>query len=84
MKFIFIVISIGGTVLISSSEISKNFSDDVPMIGAAWALVSAMSYAIYLTLLRRMTDDTLNLPMFFGFVGMFIMLMFWPGLGKGV
>ena len=40
------------------------------------------SYAIYLTLLRRMTDDTLNLPMFFGFVGMFIMLMFWPGLGK--
>ena len=43
---------------------------------------STHSYAIYLTLLRRMTDDTLNLPMFFGFVGMFIMLMFWPGLGK--
>ena len=41
-----------------------------------------MSYAIYLTLLRRMTDDSLNLPMFFGFVGMFIMLMFWPGLGE--
>ena len=31
-----------------------------------------------------MTDDTLNLPMFFGFVGMFIMLMFWPGLGKTI
>ena len=69
-------------MLISSSEISNNFADDVPMVGAAWALVSAMSYAIYLTLLRRMTDDSLNLPMFFGFVGMFIMLMFWPGLGK--
>ena len=33
-------------------------------------------------LLRRMSGDNLNIPMFFGFVGMFIMLMFWPGLGK--
>ena len=31
-----------------------------------------------------MTDDTLNLPMFFGFVGMFIMLMFGPGLGRTI
>ena len=40
IKFIFIVISIGGTVLISSSVIQDNpFGDDVPMVGAAWALV---------------------------------------------
>ena len=35
-------------------------------------------------LLRRMSGDNLNIPMFFGFVGMFIMLMFWPGLGKQI
>jgi len=80
IKFILIVISIGGTVLISSSKIELEHEDDSTMIGAAWALVSAMCYAIYLVLLRRMSGDNLNIPMFFGFVGMFIMLMFWPGL----
>jgi len=69
-------------VLISSSKIELEHEDDSTMIGAAWALVSAMCYAIYLVLLRRMSGDNLNIPMFFGFVGMFIMLMFWPGLGK--
>ena len=58
-------------------------SDDSPIFGAAWALVSAMSYSVYLVLLKKSTgNDSLNLPIFFGFVGMFIMLMFWPGLGN--
>ena len=52
MKFIFIVVSIGGTVLISSAEIRTQDPEDRPIQGAAWALVSAMSYAVYLTLLR--------------------------------
>ena len=46
MKFIFIVISIGGTVLISSSKIRNDFTDDVPMVGAAWALVSALRLGV--------------------------------------
>ena len=37
-----------GTVLISSSKIELEHEDDSTMIGAAWALVSAMCYAIYL------------------------------------
>lgn len=82
VKFIFIIISIGGTVLISYSSLGMNEAgDDSPMFGAGWALVSAFSYSLYLVLLKRATgSETLNLPIFFGFVGMFIMLMFWPGL----
>jgi solute carrier family 35 protein F5 len=67
-------------VLISSSKIELEHEDDSTMVGAAWALVSAMCYAIYLVLLLCLSGDNLNIPMFFGFVGMFIMLMFWPGL----
>jgi len=35
-------------VLISSSKLELEHEDDSTMIGAAWALVSAMCYAIYL------------------------------------
>ena len=67
--------------MISSSGLRLENENDSPVFGAAWALISAMSYSVYLVLLKRMAGDNLNLPMFFGFVGMFIMLMFWPGLG---
>ena len=40
-----------GTVLISSSKLELEHEDDSTMIGAAWALVSAMCYAIYLGML---------------------------------
>lgn len=79
MKFLFVIVSIGGTVLISISEMHES-ADDSPQSGAAWALVSAASYATYLVLLRRSAGPDLDVPMFFGFVGLFIMLMLWPGL----
>jgi len=79
MKFLFVIVSIGGTVLISVAKIREN-NDDLPQTGAVWALVSAACYASYLVLLRRASGPDLDVPMFFGFVGLFIMLMLWPGL----
>jgi solute carrier family 35 protein F5 len=37
MKFLFVIVSIGGTVLISISEMHES-ADDSPQSGAAWAL----------------------------------------------
>lgn len=79
MKFLFVIVSIGGTVLISVAKIREQ-RDDNPQVGAAWALVSSACYASYLVLLRRSAGPDLDVPMFFGFVGLFVMLMLWPGL----
>jgi len=37
MKFLFVIVSIGGTVLISVAKIQED-QDDSPQAGAAWAL----------------------------------------------
>ena len=37
MKFLFVIVSIGGTVLISVAKIRENI-DDLPQTGAVWAL----------------------------------------------
>ncbi|PSN47358.1 Solute carrier family 35 member F5 [Blattella germanica] len=51
----------------------------VPM-GAILALVSAFFYATYLVFLQRKVDneDKMDIPMFFGFVGLFNLLLLWP------
>ena len=61
----FLYFSIGGVVLVSFSN--KEFKSEVPL-GALWALLGALLYAIYLVLLRRRVDneDKLNMPMFLG------------------
>jgi len=50
--------------------------------GVIWALVGAIGYAVYLVMLRRRVDseDKLDIPMFFGFVGLFCMILLWPVL----
>ncbi|ELT94817.1 hypothetical protein CAPTEDRAFT_20302 [Capitella teleta] len=77
-KIVAVIISIGGVVLVTFSN--KEFTSDVPL-GALWSLLGALLYAIYLVLLRRRVDneDKLNMPMFLGFVGVFAVLLFWPG-----
>ena len=49
--------------------------------GALWALVGALCYSAYIVFLRRKidTEDKLDVPMFFGFVGIvgtFLILLF--------
>ena len=65
--------SIGGIVLVSFSD--TLVTPEVPL-GALWALLGALLYAIYLVLLRRRVDneEKLNIPMFLG-KGQYILVL---------
>lgn len=77
-KLVTVLISIGGIVMVSVSDMA--LETEIP-VGALWALCGAMLYALYLVSLRRRVDheDKLDIPMFFGFVGLFCMGLLWPG-----
>jgi len=64
-------------VLVSASDLKL---EAVPL-GAIFALLSALFYSLYLVLLRRRVDheDKLDIPLFFGFVGAFNLVLLWPG-----
>lgn len=76
-KLVAVCISIFGLVLVSISDI--NVEVRVPA-GAILSLISAFFYAIYLVFLRRKVDheDKMDIPMFFGFVGLFNLVLLWP------
>ncbi|XP_067928065.1 solute carrier family 35 member F5-like [Watersipora subatra] len=77
-KLFAVLFSAGGTVMICLSDMSL---EPVP-IGAIWSVVGSLAYALYLVTLKRKVPDEgkLDIPMFFGFVGLFNMLLLWPGL----
>ncbi|XP_071103669.1 solute carrier family 35 member F5-like [Haliotis cracherodii] len=77
-KLVSVLVSIAGVVLVSISDIK--LENGIPA-GALWALGSAICYALYLVSLRRKVDheDKMDIPMFFGFVGLFCTLLLWPG-----
>lgn len=53
----------------------------MPMsMGIILALVSAFFYAAYIIFLKRKVDheDKMDIPMFFGFVGIFNLTLLWP------
>lgn len=64
-KFVAVIFSIAGVVLVSLSDLKVEQS--IP-IGAGWALAGSMCYAAYLVLLKRRVDheDKMSIPMFFG------------------
>nr|XP_039261425.1 solute carrier family 35 member F5-like [Styela clava] len=77
-KLFAVLVCIGGIVLVSVSggaDLGKAVE-----VGALWALVGSICYAVYLVLLRKVAGDDLNVPMFFAFVGIFTFLLLWPGL----
>ncbi|CAG11239.1 unnamed protein product [Tetraodon nigroviridis] len=69
--------SIGGVALVSISSTDS----DKGVTGSLWSLVGAMLYAVYIVMIKRRVDreDKLDIPMFFGFVGLFNLLLLWPG-----
>ncbi|XP_054827152.1 solute carrier family 35 member F5 isoform X2 [Eublepharis macularius] len=75
-KLLAVILSIGGVVLVNLSG-----SDKSAGIGSLWSLIGAMLYAIYIVMIKRKVDreDKLDIPMFFGFVGLFNLLLLWPG-----
>nr|CAD7199872.1 unnamed protein product [Timema douglasi] len=76
-KLVAVCVSILGLVLVSLSDLGVEVT--VPT-GAILALVSAFFYAAYLVFLRRKVDheDKMDIPLFFGFVGLFNLLLLWP------
>ncbi|CAN2389058.1 Solute carrier family 35 [Pristimantis euphronides] len=78
-KLLAVVLSIGGVVLVSLS--GSESSRDKDTIGSLWSLLGAVLYAVYIVMIKRKVDreEKLDIPMFFGFVGLFNLLLLWPG-----
>ena len=90
-KLIGVLASLAGVVLISSVDISGesdenrgSFPHKSPKqiaIGDALALASAVLYGFYTVMMKKRirTEDRVNMPLFFGFVGAFNIIILWPG-----
>ncbi|CAG5865898.1 unnamed protein product [Menidia menidia] len=78
-KLLAVVLSMGGVALVSLS--SMDSPDENGVTGSLWSLAGAMLYAVYIVMIKRRVDreDKLDIPMFFGFVGLFNLLLLWPG-----
>ncbi|RZC40166.1 solute carrier family 35, member F5 [Asbolus verrucosus] len=76
-KLLAVFVSISGIVLVSCSDLS--FESHVPL-GTILSLLSAFFYATYLVFLKRKVDheDKIDIPLFFGFVGFFNLILLWP------
>ncbi|KAG2218457.1 hypothetical protein INT45_003001 [Circinella minor] len=87
-----VAVSFGGVVLVSYSDhesankkpneqaTAEMIEASAPLIGDFLALTGAFFYGCYTTLLKyRIGDESrINMPLFFGFVGAFNVLMLWP------
>ncbi|KAH8664077.1 vacuolar membrane protein [Xylariales sp. PMI_506] len=90
-KLIGVLASLAGIILISSVDLSGESNDDnrgnFPhktqqqiAIGDAMALVSALVYGLYVTVMKvRVGDEErVNMPLFFGLVGIINVVLLWP------
>uniref|UniRef100_A0A671V5X7 Solute carrier family 35 member F5 n=1 Tax=Sparus aurata TaxID=8175 RepID=A0A671V5X7_SPAAU len=78
-KLLAVALSMGGVALVSFSSMDN--PDEKGVIGSLWSLAGAVLYAVYIVMIKRRVDreDKLDIPMFFGFVGLFNLLLLWPG-----
>ncbi|XP_051153976.1 solute carrier family 35 member F5 [Leptopilina boulardi] len=77
-KLVAISISIFGLILVGLSDFTIETSRIPTSI--ILALVSTLTYAIYIVFLTRKAgnEEKLDVPMFFGFVGFFNLTLLWP------
>lgn len=90
-KLVGVLASLVGVVLISSVDLSGANDDNRGSfphkttaqiaIGDAMAFFSAIIYGVYVTVMKRRVgnEDRVNMPLFFGLVGLFNVLLLWPG-----
>jgi solute carrier family 35, member F5 len=90
-KLIGVLASLSGVILISSIDLSGSSDDNrgnfphkstsEMAIGDAMAFVSSIIYGIYVTVMKKRVgnEDRVNMPLFFGLVGLFNVLLLWPG-----
>ncbi|XP_065168212.1 solute carrier family 35 member F5-like isoform X2 [Atheta coriaria] len=72
-----VILSITGVVLVSLSGLSHQ--SQIPL-GIALSILSAFFYATYIVFLKRKVEheDKMDIPLFFGFVGLFNLILLWP------
>lgn len=82
LKFAALVLSIGGTAMVAYGDDRSNDGGTDGISGDILALVSAIFYASYTTVLRFLLPDETrySMPMVFGFVGICNLVLMWPGL----
>lgn len=90
-KLVGVLASMAGIVLISSVDLSgdndksrgsfPHKSQKQIALGDALALASAALYGLYTILMKKRIGDEgrVNMPLFFGLVGLFNVLTLWPG-----
>lgn len=90
-KFLGVCASLAGIVLISSVDVSGDtdenrgsFPHKTPRelaIGDTMAFVSAVLYGFYAVFMKKRIGDEskVNMPLFFGLVGLFNVVLLWPG-----
>ncbi|KAK1968418.1 hypothetical protein LY78DRAFT_655210 [Colletotrichum sublineola] len=89
-KFIGVLASLTGIVLISTVDLSGSSDENRGSfphktttqiaIGDLMAFVSAIIYGLYVTVMKRRVgnEDRVNMPLFFGLVGLFNLVFLWP------
>ncbi|KAI8972062.1 hypothetical protein BDF20DRAFT_718744 [Mycotypha africana] len=84
VKVISVCVSFAGVVLVSYSdqttEQDGRAKNSAALIGDMLALSGAVFYGCYTTLLKLKIDDEsrIDMPLFFGYVGTFNILLMWP------
>ncbi|XP_054168109.1 solute carrier family 35 member F5-like [Oppia nitens] len=78
-KLVSVIISVGSVAFITIAQSKMDTMEYIP-VGALWALSGAFFYASYIVLLRYKVsnEDHLDIPIFFGFVGLFSLIFLWP------
>ncbi|ORZ22303.1 hypothetical protein BCR42DRAFT_368080 [Absidia repens] len=83
LKMLSVGVSFIGVVLVSwSDQLTTATTHGVhnKLVGDLFALTGAIFYGAYTVLLKRWIDDEsrIDMPTFFGFVGLFNVSLFWP------
>ncbi|KAI8344635.1 hypothetical protein BC941DRAFT_508166 [Chlamydoabsidia padenii] len=78
IKMISVGVSLLGVILVSWSD--QQAQRDTKLMGDLIALTGAVFYGLYTILLKRWIGDEsrINMPTFFGFVGLINVVMLWP------
>ena len=91
-KLLGVLASLVGVILISTYDINGDNDDNrgsfphkshrQVAIGDAMAFFSAVMYGVYTLLMKKRikNEARVNMPVFFGLVGLFNVLFLWPGL----
>ncbi|EGC31305.1 hypothetical protein DICPUDRAFT_156874 [Dictyostelium purpureum] len=74
------LITLGGIILVSLSDIDKSTNGNDTVIGDSLAIVGAFLYGLYTVLVKKLigSEENLPMPMMFGFLGLFDFLFLWP------